>query len=214
MDAKGAGLQSAVTVPAPANGCPDPRRDSVSGLTGGARFSNIPRLMSANLPELLDAWRMVAARRGVEGRLPLSALERLRDSLVDTDGEVRFSLDFAQDALRVPYVELKIDAELPLLCQRSLQRFLFPVSIVQRLGLIREEADEAGLPEGYEPLLMPEDGMLQTAELVEDELILAIPVVPLMPGTEAMEGDWPAEDAEKERANPFAALSTLKNKSN
>lgn len=162
---------------------------------------------------------MVAARRGVEGRLPLAALTRLRDSLVDTEGEVRFSLDFAQDTLRVPYVELKIDAELPLLCQRSLQRFLFPVSIVQRLGLIhsgtgREEADEAGLPEGYEPLLMPEDGMLQTAELVEDELILAVPVVPLMPGTESMGGDWPAEEAEQERVNPFAALSALKNKSN
>lgn len=162
---------------------------------------------------------MVAARRGVEGRLPLSALARLRDSLVDAEGEVRFSLDFAQDALRVPYVELKIDAELPLQCQRSLQRFLFPVSIVQRLGLLHsgtgsEEADEAGLPEGYEPLLVPEDGMLRTAELVEDELILAVPVVPLMPGTEAMTGDWPAEDAEKERLHPFAALSALKNKSN
>lgn len=210
----GAGLQSAV---APARGqllAANPRCDSISRLTGGSRFSTIPRLMSTNLPEVLDAWRMVAARRGVEGRLPLSALTRLRDSLVDTEGEVRFSLDFGQDALRVPYVELKIDAELPLLCQRSLQRFLFPVSIVQRLGLIREEADEAGLPEGYEPLLMPADGMLQTAELVEDELILAVPVVPLMPGTEAMEADWPADDADQERLNPFAALSVLKNKPN
>ena len=186
----------------------------MSGLTGKAAFSNIPRLMSANLPDLLDAWRMVAARRGVEGRLPLSALTRLGDSLVDADGEVRFSLDFAQDALRVSYVELKIDAELPLLCQRSLQRFLFPVAIVQRLGLIREEAEEAGLPEGYEPLLMPDDGMLSIVELVEDELILAVPVVPIMPGTEAMEGDWPADEAEQERVNPFAALSALKNKSN
>ena len=214
-----AGLQSAAAVPASANSRRQPRRHGVSGLTGGARFSKIPRLMSANLPEGLDAWRMVAARRGVEGRLPLSVLTRLRDSLVDTEGEVRFSLEFGQDALRVPYVELRIDAELPLLCQRSLQRFLFPVSIVQRLGLLHsgtgsEEADEAGLPEGYEPLLMPEDGMLQTAELVEDELILAVPVVPLMPGTEAMEGDWPAEEAEQERVNPFAALSALKNKSN
>lgn len=156
---------------------------------------------------------MVAAQRGVAGRLPLSALMRLRDSLADTEGEVRFSLDFDQDALRVAYVQLTIDAELPLLCQRSLQRFLFPVRIVQRLGLIREEADEAGLPEGYDPLLMPADGMLQTAELVEDELILAVPVVPLMPGTESMEGDWPVDNAGQELANPFAALAALKNKS-
>ncbi|QSX75350.1 DUF177 domain-containing protein [Lysobacter arenosi] len=172
--------------------------------------------MSADLPGILDAWRMVATRRGLEGRVPLSSLTRLRNSLVDTEGEVRFALEFDSDALRVPYVELRIDAELPLTCQRSLQRFLYPVNIVQRLGLIRDEADEAALPEGYEPLLVPEDGQLRTVELVEDELILAVPVVPIMPGTEAVERDWPAtEQAEEpERVNPFAALSALKKQSN
>lgn len=164
------------------------------------------------VPELLDAWRMVAARRGVEGRVPLASLARLRESLVDTEGEVAFALDFDTDALKMPYVELRIDAELPLQCQRSLKRFLFPVSIVQRLGLIRDEADEAALPEGYEPLLMPEDGMLHATDLVEDELILAIPVVPIMPGTEAMDRDWPADEAELQSVNPFAALSALKDK--
>lgn len=157
---------------------------------------------------------MVAARRGVQGRVPLSSLERLRDSLVDTDGEVTYSLEFDTDELQVPYVEMRIDAGLPLLCQRSLQRFVFPVNIVQRLGLIRDEADEAALPPGYEPLLVPSDGLLRATELVEDELILAVPVVPTMPGTEAMERDWPAEEAEQERANPFAALAALKNKPN
>jgi uncharacterized protein len=168
--------------------------------------------MSANLPEMLDAWRMVTARRGVEGRMPLSALKRLQDSLLDTEGEVRFALDFDRDELQVPYVELRIQAELPLECQRSLERFLLPVNIVQRLGLIRDEADEAALPPGYEPLLVPGDGMLRASELVEDELILAVPVVPMAPGTEAMEQEWSADEAEQERANPFAALAALKHK--
>lgn len=165
---------------------------------------------SGRVPDVLDAWRLVAARRGVEGRLPLSALERLKGLLHDTDGEVRFSLDFDTDELQVPYAELKIDAELPLLCQRSLERFVLPVQIVQRLGLIRDEADEAALPPGYEPLLMPEDGMLHASELVEDELILAVPVVPMAPGSEAVERDWPATQAEQDAANPFAVLSSLK----
>lgn len=168
---------------------------------------------SLPVPDRLDAWRLVAARRGVEGRLPLSALTRLADSLVDTDGEVAYALDFGKEpALGLPYAELRIQAGLPLTCQRSLQRFVFPVDIVQRLGLIREEAEEAALPEGYEPLLMPEDGMLRAADLVEDELILAIPVVPVMPGTETVERDWPASEAERESANPFAALSVLKDR--
>lgn len=158
---------------------------------------------------------MVTARRGVEGRLPLSSLTRLEASLLDTEGDVLFALDFDRDSLQVPYVELRIDAELPLQCQRSMERFMLPVQIVQRLGLIRDEADEAALPPGYEPLLVPEDGELRTAELVEDELILAVPVVPVKPGSEAVERDWPATQVEEEptgssRVNPFAALSALK----
>ncbi|MGY0618831.1 YceD family protein [Lysobacter sp. A378] len=171
--------------------------------------ADVPKV---TVPEVLDALRMVATRRGVEGRVPLAALVRLRDSLVDSDGDVSYSLDFGTDELQVPYVELRAQASLPLLCQRSLERFLFPVAIAQRLGLIRNEADEAALPEGYEPLLMPPDGMLSAVALVEDELILAIPVIPVKPGTEAMEADWPAPAADLERVNPFAALSALKSK--
>ena len=167
-------------------------------------------LPGTSVPEVLDAWRMVAARRGFEGRLPLSALARLRDSLCDTEGEVRFALDFDRDALQLPYVELRIEAQLPLECQRSLRRFELPVRLVQRLGLVRDEAGEAALPEGYEPLLVPDDGMLRPAELVEDELILAVPVVAVAPGTDAMERDWPAEEEEQRQASPFAALASLK----
>src|SRR5690606_40376650 len=81
----------------------------------------IHRLMSAELPEILDAWRMVAARREFEGRAALSALPRLRDAVSDAEGEVEFALAFDRDALRVPYLELKLAAELPLQCQRTLQ---------------------------------------------------------------------------------------------
>jgi uncharacterized protein len=170
--------------------------------------------MSADVPEVLDAWRMVAARRGFAGRLPLASMHRLREVLFDDHGEVAYSLEFDSDALRVPYVELRIDAQLPLQCQRSLQRFLLPVSVVQRLGLLRAsgDMDEAALPEGYEALELPEDGVLRPAELVEDELILAVPVVPVDPGSGTVERDWPVQPDEEVRANPFAALASLSKK--
>lgn len=166
--------------------------------------------MSAEMPEILDAWRMLAARREFEGRIALSALPRLRDALVDAEGEVVFALGFDRDAMQVPYLELKLAAELPLQCQRTMQRFLFPVDVVQRLGLVRDESDEAGLPAGYEPLLVPEDGALRPLELVEDELILALPVVPVKPGSESVERDWPVSAEEEVRANPFAGLAAMK----
>ncbi|MCF7751594.1 DUF177 domain-containing protein [Bacillus subtilis subsp. subtilis] len=167
--------------------------------------------MSANVPELLDAWRMVAARRRFDGQVDLAQLTRLQGLVADTEGRCSYALEFAHDdILRVSYVELSIDTELPLICQRSLQRFLLPVSMVQRLGLIRSEEDESSLPEGYEPWLVPEDGMLRPLELVEDELVLAVPVVPLSPDGEAVDQDWAPTEEEISKANPFAALAALK----
>ena len=158
---------------------------------------------------------MVSARREFSGRLPLSALPRLREALADDGGEVAYTLSFDRDALQVPYVELGIEATLPLLCQRTLQPFGFPVSLVQRLGLLRagddgEEAAEAALPPGYEALVVDEDGAVRPVDLVEDELILAVPVVPVSPGSERVERDWPVSADEAAQASPFAALSALK----
>lgn len=166
--------------------------------------------MSAEVPDSLDAWRMVAARRGFEGRLPLSSLKRLRDSLFDAEGEVRWAIEFDTDALKLPYAELRIATSLPLQCQRTLERFELPVELVQRLGLIRDEADEAALPEGYEPLLVPADGMLQPLELVEDELILALPTVPVKPDSDAVEREWGADEEQVRQASPFAVLAGFK----
>lgn len=168
--------------------------------------------MSATLPAVLDAWRMVTARRMFEGALPLSGMLRLASALADTAGDCRYEVVFGRDSLDLPFVEIRADAELPLQCQRTLERFLHPVALVQRLGLITDEAQEAGLPEGMEPLLLPADGELRPLELVEDELILAIPVVPIDPRSAEVTADWPADAAQEEdaRPNPFAALAALK----
>ena len=82
----------------------------------------------------------------------------------------------------------------------------------QRLGLIRDEADEAALPPGYEALLVPEDGLLRPADLVEDELVLAVPVVPLAPDAAPVDRTWSAGEEEMQAASPFAALASLKKK--
>lgn len=158
---------------------------------------------------------MVTARRSFAGSVSLASLSRLRDLLLDAEGVARFELGFDRDALQVPYVELQVDARLPLQCQRTLQRFLHPVQVRQRLGLIvagsgDEETAEAALPQEYEPLLLAEDGLLRPLELVEDELILAVPVVAIMPGTEAVQREWPAPADEQARASPFAQLASLK----
>jgi len=172
-------------------------------------YYNSP-LMSATLPPVLDAWRMVAARRYFEGELPLSAFTRLKDSLTDSEGVCRYRIEFGRDALDLPFVEIRAETQLPMLCQRSLERYLQPVDVLQRLGLITEEAQEAALPEGTEPLLLQSGAEIRPIELIEDELILALPVVPINPESTELEAEWPEDADGDEKPNPFAALAALK----
>ena len=151
---------------------------------------------------------MVSARRYLEGTFPLSAFTRLKDSLVDTEGECRFTLEFGHDDMNQAFVQVHAEADLPLQCQRTLERYLQPVTVNQRLGLITSEAQESALQEGVEPLLVPESAELRAIDLVEDELILALPVVPINPESSLPEAVWRLDDEEK--PHPFAALSALK----
>lgn len=166
--------------------------------------------MSVDSSPALDIWRMVSARRVLEGELPLAELPRLSSLLDDAEGSARYRIEFGRDALEVPFAKLSIEAGLPLVCQRSLQPFVQQIEIEQTLGLIRDEAGEAALPPGYEAMLVPEDGRINAAELVEDELILAVPLIPVSPGSESVERDWPVREEEAAATNPFAALSALK----
>jgi uncharacterized protein len=87
------------------------------------------------------------------------------------------------------------------------------VEIDTRLGLIVEESEEAALPPGYEALLVEQDGKLSLVATIEDELLLALPLVPVNPDYELPDdivGADEEEDSSPETSeNPFAALRGL-----
>jgi uncharacterized protein len=169
--------------------------------------------MSPLLPETVDAWRMVAAGRSFHGSLPLARMTRLAPSLAGTDGSAAYDLQFARDALGCAQLAVHVEAPLQLICQRSLAPFTLPVVVDARLGLIEHERDEAALPPDCEPLLL-DAGMLNPASVIEDELLLALPLVPVNPDSEPVEivDAEAAAAASGHKANPFAVLGELKQK--
>lgn len=158
---------------------------------------------------------MVTGRRCFTGELDLAELTRLRDSLASTNGVVTCGFEFDTDEFEQPYVEVHAQCQLPLVCQRTLEVYRQPVSIGLRLGLIRREDEEAALPPGYEPLLVPADGQVALVDLVEDELILALPLVPARPDSVMVGGVESGETAPDEgqgeaKEHPFAVLKSLR----
>lgn len=158
---------------------------------------------------------MVSARRSFEGTLPIAVMSRLCEVLASTDGALQFELDFGRDEFDTSYVDVRAQASLTLICQRTLEPFVLPVAVDTRLGLIRLERDEAGLPPDCEPLLVAEDGRLNPADVIEDELLLALPLVPVNPDSslpDEVSGHDPEEDSAGagRSENPFAVLRGLK----
>jgi uncharacterized protein len=174
--------------------------------------------MSAPLPERLDAERMVAARRTFHGSLPVASMKRLAQALANDRGTVEYDLEFGMEAPGVRCLALHAATRVALECQRSLEIFEHPLAVDVRLGLIEHERDEAGLPAGFEPLLL-EEGMLHPAQVIEDELLLELPSFPVKPGAEAEPKTWDGKgwtsvqpDDAGRTDNPFAILRELKNK--
>ncbi|WP_423373283.1 YceD family protein [Dyella nitratireducens] len=172
--------------------------------------------MSATLPESVDAWRMVSARRSFQGSLPIAAMPRLCEALAGDAGSAQYQLDFGRDEFGTAYIEVRVQAPLWLVCQRTLDPFVMPITVDTRVGLIRSEREEAALPAGYEPLLVDEDDKLNPIDVIEDELLLALPLVPVNPDSampeEATRPPTEAIPAEERPDNPFAVLRELKSK--
>ncbi len=163
------------------------------------------------LPPQVDAARMVAEQRVFEGELALTGMSRLGEELMDDSERARYRLEFCPGELGDAQLRVKVSATLPLQCQRTLETFACPVEVDTRLGLLQDESGIAGLPAEVQPLLL-DDGMLSPVAVIEDELLLALPLVPVKPGSQPL---WPeaeemADVPEDDGENPFAVLGKLK----
>jgi len=145
-----------------------------------------------------------------EGTFAPGDLERLEDSLAGPDGELRYRVTAVLDAQRRKVVSCIIKGFVFLTCQVSLEAFRHDISIAERLVLVNNEAELPAIGEesDSEDYLVA-DEPLDIRDLVEDAVLLALPMVPRKPGL----GEVPGDGGEGGReASPFAALASLKRK--
>jgi uncharacterized protein len=163
------------------------------------------------LPDHFDPWRFTDLGKRISGSYALAGLSRLRECLLDTEGEVAFSLEFFHDERQRACVHGTVEATLVLQCQRCLEAM--PLSVRSNVSLAFVDGiDEAEmLPESLDPALV-ENGQIMLRDLIEDELLLALPQVAMHPLGECastVDRQLPAGD-EAVRKHPFAVLAELK----
>lgn len=177
------------------------------------------------MPDAYNAQRLdvsAFARAGAElaGCEPLSAWPRLLE-VAHGQGQGREVRWQAQGQWRAEpgggaqvWLHLQAQVVLPLVCQRCLEPAEVLVQAERWFRFVATEAQAEALDEEIEEdvLVLARDFDLRT--LVEDELLLALPLVPrhavcpVEPRLSAQDADF--EAAQAERPRPFAALAGLK----
>ena len=168
--------------------------------------------MPETLPERIWPFRMARGGESVDARMAVARMPRLRALLADAGAEATVQLQFDTDDAGRARIDGRVAAELSLTCQRCLQPVVIGVSSEIHLAPVESDAEARRVEDPYEPLLLTREPVsLRT--LVEDELLLALPIVALHEGDSCRA---PLESGPKpeptEMAHPLAALKELVNR--
>jgi len=173
--------------------------------------------MHQKLPIEIDPFRLAKSGLTLEGELSLNKMARLSEALHDDSGSVYVKMNFDIDkVLGTPFMNGEFKASLSLICERCSEPMQYDVDIRCSLALLSNERKIESLADQYEPWVIDNDNPVLLSSIVEDELILAIPLIPkhdhsCLPAEAWFAGDVIEEDVE-EKVSPFAVLSALKSK--
>lgn len=150
---------------------------------------------------VIDGFEFATAGATQEGTLPLSSFPRLQDVLVSDAGEVAYALKGVRDGRGRPSLQLSVRGTLQLRCQRCLGPLAHEVRTESVLVLASSQAEIDAEPVGVDsPDRVIAGKEMGVRDLVEDELILALPYAPRHEGCEA-------SPTEREvTTSPFAGL--------
>jgi len=172
--------------------------------------------MAGGALKLRDLRKLAETRAAFEFELPVTELPGLPRELSAGDGRVQVQLRFGREQ-GFAVADVEVRASLQLVCQRCLGPLPLAVRARSPVLVVESEraADEA--PAGWETFLAPE-GRLSLAALAAEELLLAVPIVPLH-GADAScvpaaaIGQTPAEQPGRAKdpatVRPFADLRAL-----
>lgn len=161
------------------------------------------------LPVTIDPLHLAEVGSTLCGRLGLRRMARLRPSLYNAEGEIKIALRFGKDSEGYSCLTGQLMAPVQVVCQRCSQPMQLSVEGDIRLGLVSSAEAAVQLPTYYEPLIVTEKAM-SLAEIIEDELILALPLSPVHPRDVCLAGSAFEHEQAPPYSRPFDALSVLK----
>ena len=133
--------------------------------------------MSGGALKLRDVRKLADSRAAFEFEIPVAELPDIPPEFGAGNGLVQAQVRFGREqGFAVADVELR--AQLQVVCQRCMAPMPLTVESHSPVLVVETEREAEEAPAGWETFLAPE-GRLSLAALVAEEVLLAIPIVPL-----------------------------------
>jgi uncharacterized protein len=155
----------------------------------------------------LEVDRLAETQAEVDFAIALAELRGLGSLRGGVSGQVKGLARFAREQ-GAAVVYLSLEGSATLQCQRCMQPMQVPLHATTRVALIGSEADAQSVPADFEPVLAL-GGRISIGELVTEELLLSLPIVPLHEDGAACTSAPPPDPAGGETHRPFARLGEL-----
>lgn len=171
-------------------------------------------MSTGTLPQYIDAPKWADREAVIEEIVPLQSFARLCEDAASVEGEVSVACRIYRDTQGLIVLQGKLATAMQLVCQRCLDPVAVAVDADIQLRLLRNEEQAERLADDADYLLQDEEGRIALADVLEDELILSLPLVALHDDCEPQAvnvvDDESAEVETPVRENPFQVLAGLK----
>lgn len=119
---------------------------------------------------------MAAEKRILDGELLLTRMARLQAMVEHAQGTVKLHVRGTVDEAGRSLLRGHVNALISMQCQRCMQPVPVLIDTDFLLAVVDSESEVGLLPDDYEPLLLETED-IALAELIEDELLLSLPIV-------------------------------------
>jgi uncharacterized protein len=154
---------------------------------------------------VIDGAEFAVAGATQNGVMPLSGFPRLRDLLASDAGEVAYAVKGVRDERGRPSLRVSVHGTLQLRCQRCLETLPHAVEADELLVLAASQTEIDAAPvDAQSPDRVIAAAEMPVRDLIEDELILAVPYAPMHAKCEGR-----PSPGEQGKTSPFAGLRGL-----
>lgn len=168
-------------------------------------------MSQTTIPKEAELRNWAARELSTKGSVGLDKMPRLESVTRGAHSDASASLSCRRDEQHRYLVDISTDMTVVMQCQRCLKPCDVDLSAAATLCVLWDDDAASDLPASYDPLVSGDITNLHA--LVEDELLLALPAVPMHSREECQHSGnefGNGADAEvPQRENPFAALGDL-----